>query len=104
MRSLIAIYISGYRKFGNILIFISEYRERVIHPLFAILEILPTYSPNNAVVGVVLSQKWKKSIYPECLKCPWAPGAPWTFQKLRVDTLPLFPYHPSDCVGAGEYL
>ena len=27
-----------------------------------------------------------------------------TFQKLRVDTLPLMPYHPSDCVGAGKYL
>jgi hypothetical protein len=89
MRSLIAIFISGYRKFGNILISISQYRERVIHPLFAILEILPTYSPYNAVVGV---------------KCPWAPGAPRTFQKLRVDTLPLLPYHPSDCVGAGKYL
>ena len=44
-------------KIGNLLISISPYRERVIHPLFAILEILPTYSPYNAVVGVVLSQK-----------------------------------------------
>ena len=31
-------------------------------------------------------------------------AAPRTFQKLRVDTLPLLPYHPSDCVGAGKYL
>jgi hypothetical protein len=50
MRSLIAILI-------------SVYRECVIPPLFAILEILPNYSPyKNAVVGVVLSQQAPKDI------------------------------------------
>ena len=33
-----------------------------------------------------------------------AKGAPRTFQKLREHTLPLLPYHLSDCVGAGKYL
>jgi hypothetical protein len=58
------LYTSRDIEIGNISIYISGYRERVIHPLFAILEILPTYSPYNAVVGVVLSQKWKKYLLP----------------------------------------
>ena len=50
MRSLIAILI-------------SVYRECVIPPLFAILEILPNYSPyKNAVIGLVLSQPAPKDI------------------------------------------
>ena len=39
----------------------SRHKKNVLFTLLiAVLEILPTYSPYNAVVGVVLSHKWKK--------------------------------------------
>ena len=57
--------------------------------LFAILEILPTYSPYNAVVGVVLSQKWNKYVPITSGMSSGASATPLTASE-RVNTFSTF--------------